>query len=102
MKKLIEGKNQIQEIYKIRTKIKKLQEIEEQMTKDAIMHIEIYSSLKQDNWLAVIDIIEKRCPHWKEELEKRCGQKVIESIITKTKPVKCKRLSIHYKGKKYA
>lgn len=100
MKKVIDNINQIQKLYRLRKRIKQLQELEYSLTQDAITHIEIYGSLKEGIWSAVVDVLEKRCPHWKEELEKRCGKKIVESIITNTKPVMCKRLSIQKKGVK--
>ena len=102
MKKVVDGKNQIQKLALLRKKIIALQELEEAITGRAISHIEIYGSLKQGDWSAIVDVMKKKCPHWKEELEKVCGIKKVNAVIAKTKPISCKRLTIQHKGVKYA
>jgi len=102
MKKTVNGKNQIQQLAKLRKKILVLQELEEGITKKAISHIETYGSLKQGNWSAIVNVIKKKCPHWKDELKKMCGIKKVNLIIAKTKSSSCIRLSIQYKGVKRA
>ena len=100
MKKLINGENQIQKLYMIRKKIHNLQEIELNLVKKAIKHIEQYGKLEEQIWTAIIDAIEKRCPKWKEEFIAACGTQDADVVIENTPISICKKVSVLYKGVK--
>lgn len=102
MRKLINGENQIQKLDKIRQKIKQLQCEESILVQKSITHIERYGKLEQGNWNAVIDIMERRCPKWKEEFIAECGLRKADEVIQNTPISVCKKVNILYRGVKVA
>lgn len=98
MQKLINGENQIQKLYKIRKKIQKLQEIETTLVNKAIQHITRYGSLAEGRWNAIIDIIERKCPKWKDEYIAACGMQDADIVVENTPISVCKKIVILYKG----
>lgn len=100
MNKVINGRNQIKRLFLLRSRIKKLQEIEEGMTKDALTHLKTYGTLKQDEWAAMISITETRRPKWKEEYVKECGIEKAEQVTANTKPSISEKLEIYKSGVK--
>ena len=100
MKKIINGENQIQKLYKIRRKIQMLQEIESDLVNKSIKHIEHYGKFEYGKWTAIIDIVEKRCPKWKEEFIVACGQQDADTVMENTPISVCKKVVTLYKGTK--
>ncbi len=98
MKKLINGENQIQKIYKIRQKIKEFEEIETTLVRKAIKHIEQYGKLEEGRWTAIIDIIESKRPKWKDEYIAACGTQDADIVIDNTPISVCKKVVTLYKG----
>jgi DNA polymerase/3'-5' exonuclease PolX len=98
MRKVINGENQIKKLYLLRTRIKELQEIEEKLTKYALTHLKAYGTLQQDEWAAVINLIESRRPKWKEEFIKECGTEKADKITQDTKPSVCEKVEIYKDG----
>ena len=100
MIKILNGRNQIERLHALRVRIKKLQEIEGGMTKDALVHLKTYGSLKLGDWAAMVDVVETRRPKWKEEYVNECGEAKAEKIIANTEPSKCEKVVIFKEGKK--
>lgn len=100
MVKVVEGKNQIERIAKIRAVIKRFQKKEEELVADAVLHLKTYGSLKQDNWSAVISLSESRRPKWKEEFVAVCGDEKAKEIIEKTPASVCTKLEVYRDGVK--
>ena len=102
MIKVIAGKNQVKRLFQIRTRIKQLVEAEKALAKDALIHLETYGTLKQDEWSAAVNTTETRRPKWKEEFVKECGQEVADDVITNTKGTISKKVIILKEGIKVA
>lgn len=98
MNKIVNGRNQIKRLFELRARIKRLQQIEEGMTADALTHLKTYGTLKQDNWAAMINVTETRRPKWKEEYVKECGEEKAAAIIKGTKPSVCEKVEIYQDG----
>lgn len=102
MKKLIDGKNQIQRLSLIRKQIKLLQTQEILLSAKVLKHIEQYGSMKLEYWSAILDMLEKRCPKWKEEYIAECGLRKADEVIQNTSISVCKKVRILYRGVKVA
>ena len=98
MIKVVNGRNQIQRLFQLRSRIRKLREMEEKMTSDAMFHLKTYGTLKQDEWMASINIVETRRPKWKDEFVKECGEKKANLVVMNTIPSRCKKLEVYRFG----
>jgi hypothetical protein len=100
MVKVKAGKNQLKRLFQVRARIKRLQEIEESLANDAVLHIKTYGVLKQDEWSAMIYITSVRRPRWKEEFIKECGQVKADDVFANTKPTESEKLELYKNGVK--
>jgi hypothetical protein len=98
MNKVINGRNQIKRLFQLRARIKRLEEIEEGMTKDALTHLKTYGTLKQDEWAAMVSVTETRRPKWKEEYVKECGAEKAAEVTSNTKPSISEKVEIYREG----
>ena len=102
MIKVIKGKNQIARLAQIRNRIRQLTELEKGLTKDALIHLETYGTLKEGEWSAGINVTETRRPKWKEEFVKECGLTLADIVVAKTKASVSKKVLIFKDGEKIA
>ena len=98
MIKIVNGRNQIRRLFQLRARIKKLQEIEDGMTKAALDHLKTYGTLKQDEWAAMINVLETRRPKWKDEFIKECGIDKAEQITANTPASICEKVEVYRDG----
>ena len=102
MIKVINGKNQLKRLFQVRNRIKQLVELETSLAADALLHLETYGTLKQDEWSAAINITETRRPKWKEEFVSECGQAAADDVLAKTTASVSKKVIVFKEGIKVA
>jgi len=98
MKKVVNGRNQIQRLFKLRKRIKQLQELESGLSEDALTHLKTYGTLKQDEWSAMVNLVQTKRPKWKEEFVKECGDEKADWVLANTKPSVCEKLELYQNG----
>jgi len=102
MIKVVEGRNQIERLARVRARIKKLEKLEAELTDQAKEHIKKYGSLREGCYQAVLQIINRVCPKWKDEYILKLGKEVAEEVIKNTQPSVCEKVEVYKEGRKIA